>query len=251
MEATIVPVAILITWYLASFIIHILFPRVFAFYAAAAFRFALLLGFMKMIDGRGFRWSLYNMGFKRPVIRPLLFGLIIAVPMLIGTIIFTIVSGGMVQPAPGWQYLIPFLIIGPGFFEEGLFRGYVFNHFYTYANFRWWAAALFAGLIFAFSHLINLFSGLTAVDILISMTFALPVSFLFGFMFLRMRMNIWGCLSAHVAIDVVTGGFVIAPGNTALRLIVLILSLAATIAVGFKLTKNQYPLERDVSRQAS
>lgn len=240
-EAVVVPVIIIFLWFFISLTVRLLLPLIIGFYAVAFFRFALLVILMSVIDGRGAWWALHNMGFKRPVIKSLLFGLVVSVPMLIGTLSYIILSGRMVHLERGWPLFIPVLIVGPGFFEEGLFRGYIFNHFYTYSKLSWVRASLYSGIIFAISHLINVFAEATALDVFISVTFAIPVSFLFGFMFLRMAKNIWGCLSAHVALDAVSSVFVIS-GFGGLQFAVLFLSLAAVIIVGFMLTEHQYPV---------
>lgn len=250
-EAVVVTFGILFLWFFLSLLIRPFFSPAAGFYVVGVIRFALLLVFMAAIDGRGDRWALRNMGFKRPLIKPILIGLAVTVPMLIGILSYIVFSLRTVRLEPGWPLLIPFLIVGPGFFEEGLFRGYVFNHFYTYSKLGWFKSSLYSGLMFAFSHLLNLLSGLSTVDILISITFALPISFLFGFMFLRMGKNIWGCLAAHVAIDTLTSIFVIRGGLVGLQFAVLMLSLAAVVITGFLLVNHQYPLADEIEKETT
>lgn len=245
-EATLIPVVILSIWFATSLIIRAFLPPVIDFYVISLFRFGLLVLFMRQIHGKDINWALRNLGFIRPLLIPSLFGLLIVSPMIVIYLGVPFITGRSISLVAGWPYLIPVTLVGPGLFEEGLFRGYVFNHYFTFSKMSWVKAAFFSGILFSFSHLINLLAGVALVNIFISIAFSLPISFLFGYMFIKMLKNIWGCVFAHFAIDMVAGTIVLSNNSVGLQMTILLLSIIAIMIIGFILVNRFYPGEQVV-----
>jgi membrane protease YdiL (CAAX protease family) len=88
-----------------------------------------------------------------------------------------------------------YAFIGPGLFEEGLFRGVLFNEFSSVT--RWYFAALLTGIFFGPAHLANLIIGHNINEVLISIIAGLVMSFPIGYIFYKMKGNLWACVSFH------------------------------------------------------
>lgn len=245
-EATIIPVIILSLWFAISVAINPFFPPVVDFYVVSVLRFFLLVLFMRQIHGKDLKWAWKNLGFIRPILTPALFGLLIALPMAVIFLGIPLATGRSISLLPGWPYLIPAVLVGPGLFEEGLFRGYVFNHYFTFSKMGWVKASFFSGILFSLSHLINLITGVALFNIFISITFSFPISFLFGYMFIKMRKNIWGCVLAHTAIDMIAGTVILSDNTVGLQMALLVLSIVAIMITGFILVNRFYPGEQVV-----
>ncbi len=245
-EATIIPVIILSLWIAISVAIKPFLPPVVDFYVVSMLRFGLLVLFMRQIHGKNLKWAWRNLGFVRPVVIPVLFGLLIVLPMVAIFIVVPLATGRTISLLAGWPYLMPVILVGPGLFEEGLFRGYVFNHYFTFSKWSWVKASFFSGILFSLSHLINLHTGVALFNIFISLIFSFPISFLFGYMFIKMRKNIWGCVSAHVAIDMIAGTVIFSDNTVGLQMAILVLSIAAIMIIGFMLVNRIYQGEQVV-----
>ncbi len=246
LEATLIPVIILSIWFAISIVLNPLLPPIIDFYVVSLLRFGLLVLFMRQVHGKDLKWAWRNLGFIRPVIKPVLFGLLISLPMVLIYIGIPLITGRSLSLLAGWPYLLPVILVGPGLFEEGLFRGYVFNHYVTFSKMNWMKAAFFSGILFSLSHLINLLAGVALFSIFISITFAFPISFLFGYMFIKMSKNIWGCVSAHVAIDMVAGTVILSDNTIGLQMLLLFLSIIVIMPIGFILVNRFYPSEQVV-----
>ena len=85
--------------------------------------------------------------------------------------------------------------IGPGLFEEGLFRGVLFKEI-LYVS-KWHIAALCAGIFFGPAHLANLLVGHNIQEVVLSLSAGFVMSFPLGYMFFRMRANLWTCAFFH------------------------------------------------------
>ena len=88
-----------------------------------------------------------------------------------------------------------FAFIGPGLFEEGLFRGLLFNKILSVS--KWHLAALYTGIFFGPAHLANLLIGQNIQEIMISIVAGFVMSFPIGYMFFKMRGNLWTCAFFH------------------------------------------------------
>lgn len=242
-EATLIPIVIITLWFFAGLIIHPLLPMAVGFYAVALIRLGLLVVFMRQIHGKNISWALKNLGFIKPVVKPVLFGaMVAAAPMILSTVGLPLFLGYEITALRGWLVLFPVIVLGPGLFEEGLFRGYVFNHYITYSHFGWLKASFYSGILFSVSHFLNLFTSVNVISVFVSIAFAFPISFLFGFMFIRMAGNIWGCVSAHIIIDLVAGVFIISGTTLGLQLFTLSAAISLVVVFGFIMTGYFYPI---------
>ena len=135
------------------------------------------------------------LGLKKPSFRSLFAGFIPSLPFIVSWI-----GGCLILDIPislsGHSLFMLFLaFIGPGLFEEGLFRGILFKEIASVS--RWYTAALYTGLFFGPAHMANLIIGHNMNEVLISMAAGLVMSFPLGFMFIKMKGNLWPCAFFH------------------------------------------------------
>ncbi len=134
-------------------------------------------------------------GLRRPFLRPFLSGFIPALPFIISWIIGCMLYNFPISLSSTSIMMFFFAFIGPGLFEEGLFRGVLFNEFSSVT--KWYIAALLTGFFFGPAHLANLIVGYNINEVLISIFAGLVMSFPIGYIFYRMKGNLWACVSFH------------------------------------------------------
>ena len=129
------------------------------------------------------------LGLKNFSVKAFLAGFIPSLPFILSWI-----GGCIVFDIPirlsGHSLVMLFLaFIGPGLFEEGLFRGVLFNEILSV--FKWHIAAVCTGIFFGLAHVANLLVGHNLQEIMISVAAGLIMSFPVGYMFFKMRGNLW------------------------------------------------------------
>lgn len=169
------------------------------------------------------------LGLNGSVLVGLVAGLLLTLPML-GTLA---VTGEWVTPAePGRVFLRSSLF--PGFFEEVLYRAFLFGFLFRYAGWGFLPAALIGALIFGAAHLyqeddLNRAIGVFAITGLGGVWFA--------WLFAEWKFNLWVPIALHTLMNLWWGLFSVSdsalgpmPANLA-RLAVIILSVVVTIIV--------------------
>jgi membrane protease YdiL (CAAX protease family) len=140
------------------------------------------------------------LGFKQPFLRPFLFGVILSIPIGLTTILLLLIKN--IPISLSVQSVFPgifIVFIGPGLFEEGLFRGLLFKQLSE--KMRWWNAALFTGILFGLVHLMRIVTGAPIIRAASQTLIAFSVSFLFGYIFWKIKWNLWACVSLHTLVD--------------------------------------------------
>ncbi|MBD3414894.1 MAG: CPBP family intramembrane metalloprotease [Candidatus Aminicenantes bacterium] len=135
------------------------------------------------------------LGFKKKFMKPFLSGLAASLPFILSWIIGCVIYKVPIHFSWNSIVMIFLALIGPGLFEEGLFRGVLFNRLSSAT--KWYTAALITGLFFGPAHLANLIIGHNINEIMISVTAGLVMSFPFGFIFYKTKGNLWACISYH------------------------------------------------------
>lgn|GEM_PF-2849710 len=155
-----------------------------------------------------FAWCFYTkkfgevpnfLGFKKRFFKPFLFGIVFSLPF--AAILFPGLVMAEIPITVSLASLLALLtvILGPGFFEEGLFRGLLFNELTK--KMKWGWAALISGLFFGPAHLAGLLFGWGLDEALAKTFFGLVSAFVFGYIFIKMKGNIWACFSLHFMLD--------------------------------------------------
>lgn len=136
------------------------------------------------------------LGFHKKFLRPCLIGMILTVPngLLLLFLMYWKRLPFTFVPVEAVVHLV-FIFLGPGLFEEGLFRGLVFRRLLTMAP--WWKAGLYTGGLFAVMHIGNLMIGYPLPKVLFQLGHCLLASLLWGYMTWRLDGNIWGCVAYH------------------------------------------------------
>lgn len=131
-------------------------------------------------------------GFRRPAQpRDLLFFLPLLLPVLLN------LGVGLDVPSLGLLTQLLALALLIGFAEEAIFRGLMLNALKARGL---WQAAIITSLLFGLSHSLNLLSGKSGVDILIQISYALAVGFVFAALALKNSI-LWPLVIAHTLID--------------------------------------------------
>ena len=136
-----------------------------------------------------------SLGIKKNVILPFISGFIVAFPFIFFWITGCIMNEVPIHFSTGSYLSFFFAFLGPGLFEEALFRGVLFNRLLSVLN--WWKAAFLTGIFFGPAHLVNFFVGHDIKEISISILAGFIMSFPFGFMYFRTKGNLWPCISVH------------------------------------------------------
>ena len=135
------------------------------------------------------------MGLKKKIIRPFLAGFTASLPFVLSWVIGCVIYKVPIRFSMHSMLMLFMALIGPGLFEEGLFRGVLFNNAANVT--KWYTAALITGLFFGPAHLSNLIIGHNINEILISVTAGFLMSFPIGFIFYKTKGNLWACVSFH------------------------------------------------------
>lgn len=127
-------------------------------------------------------------GLKNKVLPGLLFGFACTLPMLIGfSIIFTIDRNLTLDD-------LIILTISSAFFEEVIFRGFLFGMLYKYARWKFFPAVLLGSVLFGLVHLYQASDVLEAGGIFL-ITFL--GSLLFSWVYAEWKLNLWFALFLH------------------------------------------------------
>ena len=137
-------------------------------------------------------------GLRTPFLRPVFAGFICALPFVISWVGGSIFYGVPIGITDKSLLMFVIAILGPGLFEEGVFRGIFFNEASKVT--KWYFAALYTGIFFGLAHVANLIIGHNLQEVLISVTAGVIMSFPMGFMFYKMKRNLWACFSFHLFI---------------------------------------------------
>jgi len=138
------------------------------------------------------------LGLRRRWKRPLLAGMLSAIPFVVSWVVGSILMGIPIRWHEGSIPAAAMAVLGPGLFEEGLFRGLLFHR--VLQRTTWFRAALITGLFFGPAHIANLLVGQNLQEIAISVVAGFVMSFPLGYLFYRTGCNLWGCIGLHVLI---------------------------------------------------
>ena len=135
------------------------------------------------------------LGMKRLSIKTLLAGLTPSLPFILSWIGGSIALDVPVRFSVSSVLMLFLGFIGPGLYEEGLFRGLLFKEILHTC--KWQLAALYTGIFFGPAHLANLLVGHNIREIIISTAAGFVMSFPIGYIFFKMRGNLWPCVFFH------------------------------------------------------
>lgn len=124
------------------------------------------------------------------------------------------------------------LCISVGFYEEGIFRGFILTNCMS----RWrgrknyiFKSLLFSAIVFGLIHLPNILEGKSAWYVILQVLNAGAIGMFFGGVYLRTH-NIWPLIIAHAAYDVAALIFVdngqVSMVDTVIHIIMIILSIS-------------------------
>lgn len=135
------------------------------------------------------------LGMKKLSIKTLLAGFIPALPFIVSWLGGSIAFDISIRISANSLLMLFLAFIGPGLFEEGLFRGILFKEISRIH--KWQRAALYTGIFFGPAHLANLLVGHNIREIIISTAAGFVMSFPIGYIFFKMRGNLWPCVFFH------------------------------------------------------
>jgi membrane protease YdiL (CAAX protease family) len=135
------------------------------------------------------------LGMKKRFVKPFLAGFIPSLPFIFSWIGGCIAFDIPIRLSAHSLVMLFFAFIGPGLFEEGLFRGVLFKEILGVS--KWYFAALCTGIFFGPAHLANLLVGHNISEVTISIVAGFIMSFPIGYMFFKMRANLWTCIFFH------------------------------------------------------
>ena len=92
-------------------------------------------------------------------------------------------------------YVVSMLCVG--FLEEVIFRGFLFKALCR-TNIK--QAVVISSITFGIGHIVNLLNGRDILETILQICYAVVISFLFTFHFLR-RKSLWPCILTHSAIN--------------------------------------------------
>lgn len=172
-----------------------LFPPLFTSIVLLIIRLLILFFALCLFYTRSFRAAFSFIGLKKPMMRPFLVGILLSLPFAViwagGCLIYNVPLGFSAR-----SFFVLFLaFLGPGLWEEGVFRGVLFKEISSVS--KWYTAALMTGLFFGPAHFANLLIGHNLNEVWISVLAGLISSFPMGYMFYRMKGNLWICVAFH------------------------------------------------------
>ncbi len=135
------------------------------------------------------------LGFKVPNWKQLLVGLLASLPMIFIDLIAVHNQPG-ISLRSNWAPHFVFTLLGAVFFEESIFRGFLFQYFRK--NHTFITAALGSSLLWSLMHL-NMSSQFG--EQWISMVLALLLGFPFAYLFEKGKNVIWGAMIVHLTVD--------------------------------------------------
>ena len=138
------------------------------------------------------------LGMKGPWRKPVIIGSAAAVPFVICWVAGSVYLGIPIRLHERSLIMALLAVLGPGLFEEGLFRGLLFNRLLTHTT--WPKAALVTGAFFGPAHIANLLVGHTPGEIAVSVIAGFVMSFPLGYLFYRSGRNLFGCVAFHVLV---------------------------------------------------
>lgn len=144
---------------------------------------------------RNFSNTFSFLGLRKPFLKPFLAGFIPSLPFILSWVIGCIIFNVPISFSSTSIIMLFFAFIGPGLFEEGLFRGVLFKELSSVT--KWFIAALLTGIFFGPAHLANLIIGHNINEVMISIIAGLVMSFPIGYIFYKMKGNLWTCVSFH------------------------------------------------------
>lgn len=89
-------------------------------------------------------------------------------------------------------------MIGVGFLEEIVFRGFLFEALYKTNGVK--SAVLISSITFGLGHIVNLLNGKDVPETLMQVCYAVAIGFLFTIIFYRGK-SLWPCIIAHSVIN--------------------------------------------------
>ena len=134
-------------------------------------------------------------GLRKPFAKPFLAGFLPSLPFILSWVIGCIIFDVPISLSSKSFVMLFFAFLGPGLFEEGLFRGVVFKEISSAT--RWYIAAVLTGIFFGPAHLANLIIGHNMNEVMISIIAGFIGSFPLGYIFYKMKGNLWTCVSFH------------------------------------------------------
>jgi membrane protease YdiL (CAAX protease family) len=178
---------------------ELLLPRVGQFWSvviSAGVMLLLALGCEMLLFANRPPQALRQLGYGRPVVRPIAVALLLSGLMLLFFPLLSLVTGAQLSLSSGWLLTLVSIVIFNGLAEETLFRGYVFGHLRQMSTF--FHAGLISLLFFAAAHLFLFVRNPFAIALagtLVAVTAAFPMAYLFE----RGNYTIWAPVVLHVA----------------------------------------------------
>ena len=171
---------------------------------------------------------LYRLGLTHGFGRGLLFGVLSTVPMFAG---YAVIGSFNRETPP--DHMFTFIVVA-GFFEELIFRGFVFGELFRTARWGFLPAATLTALAFGSLHL---YQGHDPVSALTAFGVTALGSIFFSWLYVEWNYNLWSVIWLHTLMNlpwivfrVSTSGAVGDTGANALRLCTIILAVGLTVA---------------------
>lgn len=162
----------------------------------SAVQVALCFLALRLTAGLGPAKALRELGLRAPIVRPLLFGLLVTSPMLIA---FSATS-----PVDRELGLVS-VLFGALFWplaEEILYRGYAFRQLFERAGWGFWPAALAIAAVFGAGHLYQVATGGLSVWGGVGVFLITAAgSVFFSWLFLRWSFNLWVPFAVHALMN--------------------------------------------------
>lgn len=174
----------------------------------------------------GWKGALASLGLDKSILRGMLFSLLCCLPMLIGYAI--------VFPFNGEITLNGILItaVAAAFFEELIFRGFLFGQIYRFTRFGFIPSIIIGALLFGFVHLYQSNDIATMIGVFLTTFLG---ALLFGWAYVEWKCNLWVPIFLHFFMNLFWDLF--SAGETALggiysnvfRILTIILIIGVTI----------------------
>lgn len=184
-----------------------------------------------------YKKTVESFGFDQSFFKGLVFCFICTLPMLLGyVIVFDFNTQIKLND-------ILIYVVAAGFFEEVIFRGFLFGQLYRYTKLGFIPAALLGSLIFGLMHLYQSDDPMTMLGIF-GITFV--GSLFFGWAYAEWKFNIWVPIFLHLMMNLYFELF--SAGDNALGGVYMNIFRLVTIALVIGLTiyykrKNKLPFE--------
>lgn len=155
--------------------------------------------------------SIRFLGFKKPSYSQIGVAILLLVPILFSHLSWLydgLLQGGFIHLRKDWlPHLFSWFLLGPGLYEETLYRGFLFRLLRPGRSF--FAAAAISGSLWSISHLSHLIPlgslhGESIHYVLKTMAYVFADSFAGALLFERGGYVIWGWMLVHLGIDVTT-----------------------------------------------